>query len=137
MDPQARRNLWDIVNDIKSQGKTIILTTHYMEEAHQLCDEVAIMDHGQIIAQGTPHELIAKHGGGINIVLPKESCASLQCDLPYPITQTDHTIQMQVEEMNQTVQALLKAGVDLNHMEVQPPSLEAVFLNLTGRLLRD
>jgi ABC-2 type transport system ATP-binding protein len=137
LDPQARRNLWDIVNNIKSQGKTIILTTHYMEEAHQLCDQVAIMDHGQIIAQGSPHELIAKYGGGIKILLPKKSYADLNQTLPYAISGTDERIQMQVEEMNQAVQSLVRAGVDLNFMEVQPPSLEAVFLNLTGRRLRE
>ena len=138
LDPQARRNLWDIVNNIKSQGKTIILTTHYMEEAHQLCDEVAIMDHGQIIVQGSPHELITKHGGGIKILLPKESGAVLNQTLPYAISAgNDGRIQMQVDEMNQTVQTLVRAGVDLNFMEVQPPSLEAVFLNLTGRRLRE
>jgi ABC-2 type transport system ATP-binding protein len=137
LDPQARRNLWDIVNNIKSQGKTIILTTHYMEEAHQLCDQVAIMDHGQIIAQGAPHDLIAKHGGGIKILLPKDSFTALNPALPYAITGTDERIQMQVDEMNQAIHALVQAGVDLNFMEVQPPSLEAVFLNLTGRRLRE
>ena len=137
LDPQARRNLWDIVNEVKAQGKTIILTTHYMEEAHQLCDQVAIMDHGQIISQGSPQELIARHGGGTKITLPAESCRSLHHDLPYDLVETDRTIEMQVDEMNAAVQALLKAGVDLNQMEVQPPSLEAVFLNLTGRRLRE
>jgi ABC-2 type transport system ATP-binding protein len=137
LDPQARRNLWDIVNNIKSQGKTIILTTHYMEEAHQLCDQVAIMDHGQIIAQGSPHELIAKHGGGIKILLPKDSFTALYSALPYAISGTDERIQMQVDEMNQAIHTLVQAGVDLNFMEVQPPSLEAVFLNLTGRRLRE
>jgi ABC-2 type transport system ATP-binding protein len=137
LDPQARRNLWDIVNDIKSQGKTIILTTHYMEEAHQLCDQVAIMDHGQIIAQGSPQELIARHGGGIKILLPADSCGSLTAELPYSITPVNQGVQIQVEEVNQAVQNLLRVGVDLNRMEVQPPSLEAVFLNLTGRRLRE
>jgi len=137
LDPQARRNLWDIVNDIKSQGKTLILTTHYMEEAHQLCDQVAIMDHGQVIAQGTPSELIARYGGGVHILLPEESCAAVAGRLPFESVASDHTIHIRVEEMNQAVQALIQAGVDLNHMQVQVPGLEAVFLNLTGRRLRD
>ena len=137
LDPQARRNLWDIVNEVKSQGRTIILTTHYMEEAHQLCDQVAIMDHGQVIAQGSPQELIARHGGGTKITLPAQSRQFFGSDLPYDLLETDQKIQIQVDEMNTAVQTLLKAGADLNQMEVQPPSLEAVFLNLTGRRLRE
>jgi ABC-2 type transport system ATP-binding protein len=137
LDPQARRNLWDIVDEIKAQGKTIILTTHYMEEAHQLCDQVAIMDHGRIIAQGTPDELISLHGGVIHIVLPEESCAAVRGELPFEIVMADHAIQIKVDEMNRAVQTLVRAGVDLNRMQVQVPSLEAVFLNLTGRRLRE
>ena len=137
LDPQARRNLWDIVNNVKAQGKTIILTTHYMEEAHQLCDRIAIVDHGKIIAQGTPNELISQYGGGISILLPRQACPATDCPLPFKIRQTNHTIDIQVDEMNHAVQTLLKAGVDLSHMTVEAPSLEAVFLNLTGRRLRD
>jgi len=137
LDPQARRNLWDIVEEIKAQGRTIILTTHYMEEAHQLCDRVAIMDHGRIIAQGTPGQLIDRYGGGIRIVLPEESCAAVDGRLPFETLTSDHTIQIKVDEMNRTVDTLIRAGVDLNRMQVLVPSLEAVFLNLTGRRLRD
>jgi ABC-2 type transport system ATP-binding protein len=137
LDPQARRNLWDIVDEIKAQGKTIILTTHYMEEAHQLCDQVAIMDHGQIIAQGTPDELISRHGGGIHIVLPENSFASVSRALPFEMITTDHAIQIKVDEMNRAMETLINAGVDLSRIHVQVPSLEAVFLNLTGRRLRE
>ncbi len=137
LDPQARRNLWDIVNNVKAQGESIILTTHYMEEAHQLCDQVAIVDHGKIIAQGAPNELISQHGGGINILLPRESWAALNGEMPFKMERSDHSIKIQVDEMNQAIQTLLKSGADLTHMEIQAPSLEAVFLNLTGRRLRD
>jgi ABC-2 type transport system ATP-binding protein len=137
LDPQARRNLWDIVEEIKTQGKTVILTTHYMEEAHQLCDQVAIMDHGQIIAQGTPDELISLHGGGIHIVLPEDSCAAVSGALPFDMVTADHTIHIKVDEMNRAMETLIRSGVNLNRMQVQVPSLEAVFLNLTGRRLRD
>lgn len=137
LDPQARRNLWDIVHNIKVQGKTIILTTHYMEEAHQLCDQVAIMDHGQVIAQGGPNDLIKQYGGGIHILLPEDSFASVACEVPFDIIKMDHVIRIRVDEMNQAVQTLIQSGVDLNRMEVQVPSLEAVFLNLTGRRLRE
>jgi ABC-2 type transport system ATP-binding protein len=137
LDPQARRNLWDIVEQIKARGKTIILTTHYMEEAHQLCDQVAIMDHGKIIAQGTPGQLIDRHGGGIRIVLPQESYAAVEGRLPFETRNGDHTVEIKVDEMNRAVETLIRAGVDLNRMQVKAPSLEAVFLNLTGRRLRD
>ncbi len=137
LDPQARRNLWDIVYNIKSQGKTMILTTHYMEEAHQLCDQVAIMDHGQIIAQGTPNELISRYGGGFQILLPEESCSAVMDRLPFDMRKSDHTVHISVDEMNQAVRVLIQAGIDLNRMELQVPSLEAVFLNLTGRRLRE
>ena len=63
LDPQARRHLWDVVDQLKQAGRTIILTTHYMEEAERLCDRVAIMDHGHVIALGTPQQLIASVGG--------------------------------------------------------------------------
>jgi ABC-2 type transport system ATP-binding protein len=137
LDPQARRNLWDIVNNIKDQGKTIILTTHYMEEAHHLCDEVAIMDHGKIIAQGRPNDLISRYGGGIQILLPRDTCTGLIAALPFAMTVSNNTLHLQVDEMNRAVNTLMQAGVDLNQMEVQTPSLEAVFLNLTGHRLRD
>jgi ABC-type multidrug transport system ATPase subunit len=85
LDPQARRNLWDIVNAIKASGKTIILTTHYMEEAQHLCDEVAIMDHGRIIARGAPEALIRKHCEGVTVVLPRRS---FRQPLEYPAPQS-------------------------------------------------
>jgi ABC-2 type transport system ATP-binding protein len=104
LDPQGRRNLWDLIQGIKAEGKTIILTTHYMEEAQYLCDEVAIMDYGKIIAQGTPAELIRQYSRGITVVLPRHRFA-------------------------------LEA--DLSDITIRSPNLETVFLNLTGRKLRE
>jgi ABC-2 type transport system ATP-binding protein len=138
LDPQARRNLWDIVNNVKAQGKTIILTTHYMEEAHQLCDQLAIVDNGKIIAQGTPNQLISHYGGSSCIVLPKESWMPADCGpLPFQYEISGHTVCIQADEINLAIQTLMKAGIDLAHIQVKPPSLEAVFLNLTGRKLRE
>lgn len=137
LDPQARRNLWDIVDNVKCQGKTIILTTHYMEEAQYLCDEVAIMDQGKIISQGSPIELIEKHGGGIIITLPKTEYAAAVHHMPYQINVMDGRFKIRIEDMNQAIKHLLKAGVDLTQMRVETPNLETVFLNLTGRRLRD
>src|SRR3970282_3030014 len=75
LDPQARQNFWELVRSIKSQRKTIVLTTHYMEEAYALCDEIAIMDRGRIIAQGTPEALLLEHFEGVWLELPRAAFA--------------------------------------------------------------
>lgn len=137
LDPQARRNLWEIVEQIKLEGKTIILTTHYMEEAQQLCDIVAIMDKGKIIAQGGPDELIDRYAKGIKIVLPTDAVAKPIGALPFETTSKDDHLILRVEDMNAAIETLLAEGVDLSHLNVQVPTLETVFLNLTGRQLRD
>jgi ABC-2 type transport system ATP-binding protein len=136
LDPQARRNLWDIINNIKSQGKTIILTTHYMEEAQQLCDEVAIMDRGRIIAKGSPERLIDAHGGGMAVSLPRDELQAVK-DIPFAIEEKDDGLSIRIQDMNQAVTHLVNAGADMTHMRVQAPNLETVFLNLTGRKLRE
>lgn len=137
LDPQARRNLWDIINEVKGQGKTVILTTHYMEEAQQLCDQVAIMDHGQIIAHDTSEHLIAKHGGGLHIVLPNQCLTRIEGKIPYEILSVDSKVLIKVDNINRAVEILLGMGADLSQMELQVPNLETVFLNLTGRRLRE
>ena len=137
LDPQARRNLWEIVETIKQQGRTIILTTHYMEEAQQLCNEVAIMDHGQIIAQGPPQELIARHCKGLTIVLPRDGLPQIPESLPIQAAAMADRLLIKTEDINLAVKVLLEAGADLTHMSVQTPNLETVFLTLTGRHLRD
>ena len=137
LDPQARRNLWDIIENVKAQGKTILLTTHYMEEAQHLCDNVAIMDQGKIIAQGSPNDLIDAHGGGTSIVLPKSEYGVAVREMPYHIKKIDGRFEIRTEDMNLVIAHLLKTGVDLTRMRVQTPNLETVFLNLTGRRLRE
>jgi len=137
LDPQARRNLWDIVRRVKREGRSIILTTHYMEEAQQLCDMVAIMDRGKIIAQGSPEALIARQTEGGTIMLPAEAHRQVAGELPYETTLIEGRVAIQVKDMNAALAMLLAKGVDLQQMDVQPPTLETVFLNLTGRQLRD
>ena len=102
LDPQARRNLWDIIKRLKEEGRTLILTTHSMEEAEYLCDEIAIMDQGTIIAGGSPEELIRRHSGGGSIIMPG--------------TFDKH---------------------DLRGVSLHSGNLEDVFLNLTGKKLRE
>jgi ABC-2 type transport system ATP-binding protein len=137
LDPQARRNLWDIITRVKARGKTIILTTHYMEEAQQMCDDVAIIDRGSIIARGAPEELIASHARGVGIVLEERALERAGHPIPYETTrQGDHVI-VHAEDMNRGVETLIECGVDLTGMNVHIPNLETVFLKLTGRRLRD
>jgi ABC-2 type transport system ATP-binding protein len=137
LDPQARRNLWDIVNDIKASGKTIILTTHYMEEAEHLSDEVAIMDHGRIIARGAPDALIRTHCEGVTVVLPRSSFPPPPAALPLNGQEINGSVHIQTSNIDNCLKQLLAGQVDLSDMSVHSPNLEHVFLNLTGRHLRD
>jgi ABC-2 type transport system ATP-binding protein len=137
LDPQARRNLWDLIQGIKAEGKTLILTTHYMEEAQHLCDEVAIMDYGKIIAQGSPDELIRQHSRGITVVLPRKRYALKANSFPLPVREVKDTIEIKTDDVNQCLEQLLSHDVDLSDITVRSPNLESVFLNLTGRKLRE
>ena len=137
LDPQARRNLWNLIQGIKAEGKTIILTTHYMEEAQYLCDEVAIMDYGKIIAQGTPAELIRQYSRGITVVLPRHRFALEADSFPLPVREVKDTIEIKTDDVNQCLKQLITHGVDLFDITVRSPNLETVFLNLTGRKLRE
>jgi ABC-2 type transport system ATP-binding protein len=137
LDPQARHNLWHIVNTIKAAGKTIVLTTHYMEEAQQLCDLVAIMDHGRIIAQGTPGELIRDHCEGVTVVLPRKSLDGAAAALTQPVQMDGQMARIQADNIDACLRELMTLQVDLTEMAVQSPNLEQVFLNLTGRQLRE
>ena len=137
LDPQARHNLWNIVNAVKAAGKTIILTTHYMEEAQQLCDTVAIMDHGRIIAQGTPEDLIRSHCEGVTVVLPRGRLNHAQDALTLPVVVDGDTVRIQFANIDDGLRELMAHKVDLSELAVQSPNLEHVFLNLTGRQLRE
>jgi len=137
LDPQARRDLWDVVQQIKTRGNTLILTTHYMEEAQYLCDEIAIMDHGKIIAQGSPDALIKKYCEGVTVVLPKDGLKAPIDRLPLNCREINDKIEIQTNNINSCLETLLSYHIDLTDMNVRSPNLEDVFLNLTGRQLRD
>ncbi|MGA2597530.1 MAG: AAA family ATPase [Bryobacteraceae bacterium] len=145
LDPQARRQLWELIEAFKLAGRTIVLTTHYMDEAERLCDRVAIMDHGKTIAMGTPRELIVS----IGIEHMVEFSAAKGLDVA-PLgeiegvrdVRTDNgSVQMQVTELHRAVPALLseltRQGVALTELRTHSASLEDVFVALTGRHLRD
>jgi ABC-2 type transport system ATP-binding protein len=149
LDPQSRRQLWDIIRDFRSQGRTVLLTTHYMDEAERLCDRVAIVDHGQVIALGTPRELILSLGGEhvIEFTLiddPTAHDAALRLeDLPSvrSVRTEDGHVRLSVAELHVALPALLgtlKARqLELASLSTRHASLEDVFVNLTGRHLRD
>ena len=137
LDPQARRNFWDLVRLIRGRGKTVVLTTHYMEEAHELCDEVAIVDRGRVIAQGEPDRLLKEHFNGVTIELPKEDCRAPASGLPGKIVERDGVVEIMTAEVEKTLTALLSGGTDLGRLQVRPRSLEDLFLELTGRGLRE
>lgn len=137
LDPQARRYLWEIIRGIKAEGKTIILTTHFMDEAEYLCDEIAIMDHGRIIAQGTPAELVARYCAGGTISLPRANIRLPLADLPFSYREVNGRLEITTDKVNAGLEQLLALKIDLAEMTVHSPNLEDVFLYLTGRTLRE
>jgi ABC-2 type transport system ATP-binding protein len=137
LDPHARHELWKVAEQIKARGKTIILTTHYMEEAARLCDQIAIMDFGKIIAQGTPEDLIRKYCGGASVTLPKKLLKTVKPELKYSYRESGDHLELFPEDINACLAKLIEMGVDLTEMSVRSPNLEDVFLTLTGRQLRD
>ncbi|MCW8905296.1 ABC transporter ATP-binding protein [Sedimenticola sp.] len=137
LDPQARRNFWQLVNDIKQEQKTLVLTTHYMEEAYELCDEIAIMDHGKIIAQGSPRALLKKHFDHSVICLPaNEVPESLDQDAQLKLHRINGQVEILSEDINASIQQLIAQQVPLTHLQIRSRTLEDLFLELTGRELR-
>jgi ABC-2 type transport system ATP-binding protein len=136
LDPQARRNFWELVQNIKAQRKTIVLTTHYMEEAYYLCDEIAIMDHGKIIARGTPKALLEEHFNDVVLQLPREDFPVQQDELALTVTSNGNAVDILTSDVTGTIRQLLALGVSLAHLQIRPRTLEDLFLELTGRELR-
>jgi ABC-2 type transport system ATP-binding protein len=145
LDPQSRRQLWEIVRQFQRRGGTVLLTTHYMDEAERLCDRIAIIDHGVMIASGTPAELIEKLGGHrmVEFTTGGELAAGSWSSLPgvEAVHQENDAVVLSVCRLHETVPALLAAlerqGSDLLHLTTRDASLEDVFVHLTGRHLRE
>ena len=135
LDPQSRRNFWDLIEFIKAQGKTILLTTHYMDEAYVLCDEIAIMDHGKIIAQGTPKELLAAHFNDVILQLPESDISNIG-SLPFPTYKRKDLIEITTSDVNHTIEELMARDISLAHLQVRSRNLDDLFLDLTGKELR-
>ena len=147
LDPQSRRQLWDIVRAFQRNGGTVMLTTHYMDEAERLCDRLAIVDHGQVIAEGTPASLIEKLGGHhvIEFALSGNGRTETTAWQSLPgvdaVRDEDGVICLSVREPHRTIPALLervdKESAQLERLNTRQASLEDVFVNLTGRHLRE
>ena len=148
LDPQSRRQLWDIIRAFQRQGGTVLLTTHYMDEAERLCDRLAIVDHGQIIAEGSPADLINRLGGHhvVEFSVSGDSNGAASATwrgLPSveSVRDEDGMIALNVKQPHLTIPALLEAidqqGGQLQHLTTRQASLEDVFVRLTGRHLRE
>jgi ABC-2 type transport system ATP-binding protein len=148
LDPQSRRQLWDLITDFKARGRTILLTTHYMDEAELLCDRVAIVDHGRVIALGSPRELIASLGAEqvVEFALAPESPAldlsALQAlEGVRAARRIADTYELHVGELHRAVPAILAfvagRGLPLAELRTHSATLDDVFVGLTGRQLRD
>jgi ABC-2 type transport system ATP-binding protein len=148
LDPQSRRQLWDIIREFQRAGGTVLLTTHYMDEAERLCDRLAIVDHGEIIAEGSPSSLIERLGGHHVVefsVGGSSDGAGLEAWRTLPsvesVREDDHMVALSVKEPHLTIPALLDAvgrqGNPLQHLTTRQASLEDVFMRLTGRHLRE
>jgi ABC-2 type transport system ATP-binding protein len=136
LDPQARRNFWDLVKSIREKGTTIILTTHYMEEAQILCDEIAIMDVGKIIIQGSPGELLRRQYKNVIIELPLDDYGGNLGNLPHRVLETQGVIEIETDDVNASLRELAANTSGLNRMKIRQPNLEDLFLDLTGHSLR-
>ena len=132
LDPQARRNFWELVTLVKSRNKTIILTTHYMEEAYALCDEIAIMDKGRIVSQGTPAQLLAEHFGDVVLQIPKEDAGGKVFESGLNITHSADFLEIKTGSIHQTVVALLACGANLDRLQIRSWTLDDLFINVTG-----
>ncbi|MCB1621480.1 MAG: ABC transporter ATP-binding protein [Thiothrix sp.] len=137
LDPQARLNFWELVNRIKARNKTILLTTHYMEEAYNLCDEIAIMDHGRIIAHGAPAALLAHHFQDVVIELPWADFAPVAAQVAHrKLDKVQPVAEIVTRDVNAALDELLQLGVSLRGLQVRSRTLEDLFLELTGKALR-
>ncbi len=135
LDPQARRNFWALIDRVRERGTSILITTHYMEEAERLCDEIAIVDHGRILVQGHPGTLIRQHFPTAILRLPSSAWPSDQ-PLPANAERRDTSIEIYVDEVPTALEQLEKQGASLIDLRVDRPSLEDLFLKLTGHSLR-
>lgn len=135
VDPQSRNHIFESIESLKRQGRTILYTTHYMEEAQRLCDRVAILDRGKILALDTVNRLIDQHGG--RSVIEAELDGSPRGELPAGAQLDGNLLRVESERPLEELARLTGSGLRFTALHVKRPSLETVFLELTGRTLRD
>lgn len=136
LDPQSRRHLWDIVRNIKTRKKTIVLTTHYMEEAQILCDIIAIMDYGKIIASGPPEKLLEEQCSGTAVILPEHVDEKTLNSIQGKWIRTKDGVEIYPDHLNDCIKILMDMNINLSKLTVRPQNLEDLFLKLTGKRLR-
>jgi ABC-2 type transport system ATP-binding protein len=145
LDPQSRAHMWDEVRRLRDEGMTVFLTTHYLDEADALCDRISIMDHGQIVAEGTPEALKQEISGDVvNVTLssPVKAAELLDtADFVHKLETIDGGLRLYVNEGATAIPHILRtldgAGIGLGSVELHRPSLDDVFLTKTGRTLRE
>ncbi len=145
LDPQVRREIYDIIEELRRDKKTILMTTHYIEEAERLCDRVAIVDHGKVIALGSPRELKQRSGGKtrieVKLAKPVANGALQNLEGVSDAREVDGTYVLHTQRPPQAIVSLVKhleaEGNELISLEISTPSLEDVFIEMTGRRLRD
>jgi len=135
LDPQARRNFWGLIENVIRRGKTVVLTTHYMEEAQQLCDEIVIVDKGRIIARGTPRVLIDQHLSAFVLRLPIHALPA-HIAMPDDAEERNGFIEIFTDDSERVISELTQLQADLHELKVEKPNLEDLFLKLTGHGLR-
>jgi len=136
LDPQARRNFWGLIETVLQRGKTVVLTTHYMEEAQRLCNTIVIVDKGRIIAEGEPATLIRQHLPAVIARLPENAWPG---DVPMPENSERRNgfIEMFADEEHELLALLEASGANLGELKIEAPNLEDLFLKLTGHGLRN
>jgi len=144
LDPQARRAIWDLVRGIRRRGKTVLLTTHLMEEAERLCDRVAIIDHGRIVDVGTPAELVRRHCPEHTVVVATDDPAAAMRfrDIPQTDSVTSDGLRVTIrgrgdDLVTQVIQRLAEHRMRVIDFRTETPTLEDVFLRLTGHAIRE
>lgn len=138
LDPTARRAIWAIIRSFRKQGKTIVLTTHYLEEAEQLADYVSIIDHGRIVADGTPADIVEKYGSGRKLVIRagSEMLETLRAK-GYKVSENGNALEIKLNEnvkLLDLVSAIELSGIDYEQLTVRTDSLEDVFVGIVGRM---
>ena len=134
LDPQARRNFWNLIDNIKAEDKTVLLTTHYMDEAEILCEEIAIMDHGKVIAQDSPGRLLSSSFEGVLVRIPVDRAPE---PMPQGAVVRDGYLEIETSSVEDELRRLIGLHISLEGLSIHTADLDDLFLKLTGASLRE